>query len=144
MLKWNVVPWTPTGSDGRWAAPRVSDLEEARPALVAMLELLSELRAIITFGTPALTGLMRALTLNPPAEVVPVLGVPHPSQRNTRNRQESQRRIASAFEWASCRAHDGPPPPSSSAVSPTTSWARRQPPLGAAVGGRWRRRAWFG
>ena len=109
-LKWNVVPWTPTDRDGRWTSPRVADLEAARPALVAMLRRLPELRAVITFGAPALSGLMRALTSEPPTVVVPVLGVPHPSQRNTRHREESRRRIATAFEWAALRANDGSPP----------------------------------
>lgn len=109
-LKWNVVPWTPTDRDGRWATPRVGDLEAARPALVALLSHLPELRAVITFGAPALDGLMRALTLGPPTVVVPVLAVPHPSQRNARHREESQRRIATAFEWAALRANEGRPP----------------------------------
>ncbi|WP_411282589.1 uracil-DNA glycosylase [Lapillicoccus sp.] len=108
-LKWNVMPWTPTDRDGRWAAPRVGDLEAARPALVAILRHLPELRAVITFGAPALSGLMRALTLETPTVVVPVLGVPHPSQRNARRREESGRRIATAFDWAALRANEGRP-----------------------------------
>lgn len=98
-LRWNVVPWA-LGGPGGWRNPRAGDLVEAGPALVEVLALVPGLRVVVPLGTAALTGWMRHLTLHPPAHPVVTLGVPHPSQRNTRARAESGRRLQRALDTA--------------------------------------------
>lgn len=100
-VRWNVVPWAVTGSDGRWRAPRDTDLRHAAPMLAAVLAALPALQVVIAMGAPALTGVMRCLTTPPPPCPVPrVLGVPHPSQRNARGRAEALQRIQTALSLA--------------------------------------------
>lgn len=93
-LRWNVVPWALSHP------PTVRDLEEARPALGQLLSALPELRAIVTFGTPALTGVMRYFTLADDARVVPVLAAPHPSPANATGVQEKHQRAVTALRHA--------------------------------------------
>ncbi|WP_354594117.1 uracil-DNA glycosylase family protein [Frigoribacterium sp. PvP054] len=94
-LRWNIVPW----ALGR--APTVTDLDDARPALAQLLDSLPQLRAIVTFGTPALTGVMRYFTLEPRARVVPVLAAPHLSPANATRAGEKHLRAVTALRHAS-------------------------------------------
>lgn len=93
-LRWNVVPWALRRS------PTVSDLEEARPALGQLLDVLTEIRAIVTFGSPALTGVMRHFTLTDDARIVPVLAAPHPSPANATRYAEKHLRAVTALRHA--------------------------------------------
>lgn len=93
-LRWNVIPWAIPHSPG------VVDLDQARPALGQLLEALPELRVIVTFGTPALTGVMRYFTLADDVRVVPVLAVPHPSPANATRVAEKHRRAVNALRHA--------------------------------------------
>ena len=99
-LRWNVVPWALRNEDGRHRPPRVGDLAEAEPALRGMVAALPELRVVVTFGAPALTGMMRLLTVEEPPRLMPVLGVPHPSPRNGHRRAETRERILVALRTA--------------------------------------------
>jgi hypothetical protein len=93
-LRWNVIPWAVPRS------PTVTDLEDARPALEQLLGVLVDVRAIVTFGTPALTGVMRHFTLSADVRVVPVLAAPHPSPANATRFEEKHRRAVSALRLA--------------------------------------------
>ena len=99
-LRWNVMPWALLGADGRHRPPRVDDLAEAEPALRELVGALPELRVVVTFGAPALTGMMRLLTVEQPPRLLPVLGVPHPSLRNGHRRAETRQRILVALRTA--------------------------------------------
>lgn len=103
-LRWNVVPWALRNADGRHRPPRVDDLAAAEPALRSLLAALPGLRVVVTFGAPALTGMMRLLTVEEPARLLPVLGVPHPSLRNGHRREETRRRILVALRTAAAAA----------------------------------------
>jgi uracil-DNA glycosylase len=93
-LRWNVIPWALPRK------PTVDDLEEARPALGHLLTALPELRAVVAFGTPALTGIMRYFTLDAGARVVPVLAAPHPSPANATRSGEKHLRAVTALRHA--------------------------------------------
>ena len=99
-LRWNVVPWALRDADGRHRPPRVEDLVEAEPALRELVGSLPELRVVVTFGAPALTGMMRLLTVEYPPRLLPVLGVPHTSLRNGHRRAETRQRILVALRAA--------------------------------------------
>ena len=96
-LRWNVVPWPLHDSAGRRRAPLVADLDEARPALRAVFDVLGRLELVVAVGAPALSGVMRLLTLDRVVPLVQVLGVPHPSPRNARLRAESITRLENAL-----------------------------------------------
>lgn len=100
-VRWNVVPWPLYDPAGHRRAPVVADLDDAQPALAALLGLLPDLAVVVTVGAPALSGVMRLLTSAPSspdlAAVPRVLGVPHPSPRNARQRSESRRRLRHAL-----------------------------------------------
>lgn len=93
-LRWNIVPWALTN------AVSSADIEEGRLALGELLRVLPALRAIVTFGTPALTGVMRHLTLATDARPVAVLAAPHPSPANGRHRAEQHQRAVQALRLA--------------------------------------------
>ncbi|MFF0905411.1 UNVERIFIED_CONTAM: uracil-DNA glycosylase [Kocuria sp. CPCC 205316] len=103
-LRWNVVPWALRDEGGRQRPPRVEDLVEAGPALRELVGALPELRVVVTFGAPALTGMMRLLTVEEPPRLLPVLGVPHPSLRNGHRRAETRQRILVALRTAAAAA----------------------------------------
>jgi len=84
-VKWNAVPWAS-------AAPhRAPDLARAASRL---------LQVVITFGGTAAAVLATASTQADPPVLLPALAVPHPSQRNTRARQEALERIDRALTCA--------------------------------------------
>jgi Uracil DNA glycosylase superfamily len=76
MVAWNIVPWY-LGDERKIGAVRMSDIDEARPALLELLGLLRKLRVVILFGRKAQAGWRRA---QPPLDVA-VLEAPHPSGR---------------------------------------------------------------
>ncbi|WP_423920636.1 uracil-DNA glycosylase [Frigoribacterium sp. 2-23] len=97
-LRWNLIPWEIPGR------VRPADIDEGRHALGALLEVLPVLDAIVTYGTAALDGVMRHLTLDEHPRLIPVVAAPHPSPANGRHRSEQQRRSVQALRLASeCR-----------------------------------------
>lgn len=98
-LKWNIVPWALLHGDGGWRSPRPADLEQSQELLSELLPLLTELRLVVTAGRPALHGWTRHQSLHVD-RVIPLLAVPHPSQRNTAARAESRLRLENAFAFA--------------------------------------------
>lgn len=100
-VRWNVVPWALQASDGRRRGPTVVDLEEARPALDELLRALPHLAVVVTFGSAALEGWMRLLTLSGGHEtLLPTLAVPHPSPANGHRRAEAEDRTRRALRRA--------------------------------------------
>ncbi|NRQ49274.1 uracil-DNA glycosylase family protein [Aeromicrobium stalagmiti] len=99
-LRWNVVPWPTYDAAGHRRPPLVRDLEEARPALAALWAALPALQVVVAVGTPALQGVMRLMTIDETARVVPALGAPHPSPRNAHARAEAFNRLRVALERA--------------------------------------------
>ena len=93
-LRWNLIPWALPGR------PTRGDVEAGRIALGELLTRLPRLRAIVTFGTIALDGVMRHLTLDEDAVLVPVIAVPHPSPANGAHRSEQHRRAVQALRLA--------------------------------------------
>ncbi|PUA83139.1 uracil-DNA glycosylase [Nocardioides currus] len=98
-VRWNVVPWPLYDDSGRRRPPVVADLDEARPALSALLGLLPDLELVVAVGSPALTGVMRLLTSSDAVidRLPRVLGVPHPSPRNARQQVEARSRLRRAL-----------------------------------------------
>jgi len=93
-VKWNAVPWAS-------AAPhRAPDLARAASRLRQVLAHLPRLQVVITFGGTAAAVLATASTQADPPVLLPALAVPHPSQRNTRARQEALERIDRALTCA--------------------------------------------
>ena len=99
-LRWNIVPWAVHDRSGAWTAPGVGDLDAAQPALAQLLATLPALELVIVMGQRALAGYMRHVTVSAPERVLPVLATPHPSQRNTRSRDEAITRISNALAYA--------------------------------------------
>lgn len=92
IVAWNIVPWY-LGDDRKIGDVRPSDISEARPALLELLELLPELRAVILFGQKAQLGWRRAKA---PIDV-PVLEAPHPSGRWLNAHPEGRTKIVDAL-----------------------------------------------
>lgn len=99
-LRANVIPWHLGARGSIRRAPTVADLEDARPALSSLVGALPRLRVVVTFGTPALLGWMRLVTLSPGMPVLPVLAVPHPSPANGHRREEARTRTVNAMRSA--------------------------------------------
>jgi uracil-DNA glycosylase len=108
-VHWNIVPWVvyKTDEDGdrtdKWTTPKWPDVNGARPALQQLLDVLPDLRVVITMGDWALKGWSKHLTLSLPDTFgrTPVsLHVPHPSQRNTFAKDEALTRLNNAFTLA--------------------------------------------
>lgn len=76
IVAWNIVPWY-LGDERKIGAVGTRDIEEARPALLELLDLLPNLRVVVLFGRKAQAGWRRA---RPPIDI-PVLEAPHPSGR---------------------------------------------------------------
>ncbi|PPF21706.1 uracil-DNA glycosylase [Rathayibacter sp. AY1A7] len=93
-VRWNLIPWEIPGR------VRPADIEEGRLALGELLELLPALGAVVTYGTVALDGVMRYLTLHDDPRVVPVLAAPHPSPANGRHRADQHLRSVNALRLA--------------------------------------------
>jgi len=96
-LRWNLIPWEVPGR------VRPADIDEGRRALGALLEALPVLDAIVTYGTVALDGVMRHLTLDEHPRLIPVIAAPHPSPANGRHRAEQQRRSVQALQLAALK-----------------------------------------
>lgn len=86
-LRWNIVPWRPVGADGKWRAPRPTDVQGAMAPLIALQGLLPQLgddhRGSAGAARVDSASTLYAQTLGP------LLAVPYPSQRNTTGREES-------------------------------------------------------
>jgi hypothetical protein len=93
-VRWNLIPWEIPGRVGP------ADIDEGQRALAALLEVLPVLGAIVTYGTVALDGVMRHLTLDQHPRLVPVIAAPHPSPANGRHRAEQYRRSVQALRLA--------------------------------------------
>ncbi|VXB25860.1 hypothetical protein NOCARDAX2BIS_190012 [Nocardioides sp. AX2bis] len=89
-----------TGPDGWRRSPRIDDLEEARPALSALVTELVDLLVVVPFVSAAPEGWMRYLTLAAHPVLVPTLSVPHLSPANGHRRQEALDRTTAALEQA--------------------------------------------
>lgn len=104
-LRWNIIPWVspttpaPKGATGPGRAA-ATELDAARPALHELLLSLPSLRAVVTLGAPALTGVMRYFTLHPAPLLYPVLAAPHPSPANGVHRHEQHTRMVNALRRA--------------------------------------------
>ncbi|WP_116416876.1 uracil-DNA glycosylase [Subtercola boreus] len=96
-LRWNVVPWPLFDAAGVRRPPNADDLDEAQPALAAVIELMPGLSSIVTFGATALTAVMRYYTLHDHPVIVPVLAAPHPSPANGHRRGENHVRAVNAL-----------------------------------------------
>lgn len=105
-IRWNVVPWLPLDVDGGWRSPRSVDVQEAMEPLAQVRELLPQLRLVIAVGRPALHGWTWHQTMYR-QHLVPLLAVPHPSQRNSTGRAESLQRWRYALSEAARCATDG-------------------------------------
>ena len=68
--------------------------------LAALWAALPDLQVVVAVGTPALQGVMRLMTIDETARVVPALGAPHPSPRNAHARAEAFNRLRVALERA--------------------------------------------
>ncbi|GGL08058.1 hypothetical protein JOE58_002581 [Curtobacterium luteum] len=93
-LRWNLIPWEIPGR------VRPADIDEGRRALGTLLEVLPVLDAVVAYGTAALDGVMRHLTLDEHARLVPVIAAPHPSPAKGRHRAEQHRRSVQALRLA--------------------------------------------
>ncbi|GAA1907626.1 uracil-DNA glycosylase [Williamsia serinedens] len=96
-LKWNIVPWAVLDDAGRARTPDAGELAEAGAMLQEVLSVATAVEVVLTLGRPALAGYMAYLTAAPGRPLLPVVSAPHPSQRNTRGRDDAIRRIGVAF-----------------------------------------------
>lgn len=108
-LKWNIVPWAVLDDAGGARAPSASELAQGGGMLHDVLSVAADVEVVLTLGRPALAGYMAYLTAEPGRRLLPVVAAPHPSQRNTRGRDDAIRRIETAFTAVSThlRVHSG-------------------------------------
>ncbi len=79
LVTWNIVPWY-LGSDTKIRQAERRDLDEARPHLIELLDLLPSLAVVVLIGKRAAYG-WRCL-----GATLPTVEVPHPSPRNLNSR----------------------------------------------------------
>jgi hypothetical protein len=88
MVAWNIVPWY-LGDERAIGKVTTRDLDQARPALLELLSLLSKLRVVVLFGRVAQKGWDRMS----PASSVVVLRAPHTSGRWLNAHPEDRKKI---------------------------------------------------
>ncbi len=102
VVNWNIVPWY-LGDENRIGNVRTVDIDEARPALIDLLSLLPQLRAVVLCGRKAQAGWDRARI----AVDVEVLRAPHPSGRWLNAHPEDRDKIVAALVKAHALAYEG-------------------------------------
>jgi hypothetical protein len=102
IVAWNIVPWY-LGDERKIGEVGARDIEEARPALLELLDLLSELRVVVLFGRKAQAGWRRTAA----SVHVPVLEAPHPSGRWLNGHPEDRAVIVARLREALELARDG-------------------------------------
>jgi uracil-DNA glycosylase len=92
---WNIVPWY-LGTTTKIRTAGRSDIDAARPYLHRLVQLLPDLRVVLTIGKPARDGWKRyALTEQAPK--LQALACPHPSPQNLNTRPEARDQILTAL-----------------------------------------------
>lgn len=95
VVVWNIVPWY-LGSDAANAHPTTADLHASMPHLTRLLDLLPDLRVVLTVGRDAERGwAMRTAPRGRPEP--PAITCPHPGPTNIRTRPETRGRILDAL-----------------------------------------------
>lgn len=103
VLMWNLVPWD-IGLETKVQATNSAHHSVGTPALLQLLELLAQLRAIVFFGTKsqvAIPDVRRARS------DLPLIRCPHPSPTNLNTRPDSRAKIVEALSAAARAAVDG-------------------------------------
>lgn len=95
-VHWNAVPWY-VGKKEKIRAVTPSEVTDGRQWLIALLELLPELRVVLSMGVPARKALE---PLQPMLQErgVSVVSTWHPSPRNYNSRPQSRPQVLDAFE----------------------------------------------
>lgn len=102
-MHWNAVPWY-LGVPGKIRAATTTDVNEGRAWLLRLLDLLPDLRVLLTLGNRARDA-VTPLAVRVEERGITVLGAPHPSQRlynSTKGaaREEVHRAFARAVDLA--------------------------------------------
>ncbi len=99
-LKWNAVPWAVMDCGGHPRTPTPSEIADATPYLLSVLDAALHIDVVITLGKSALSGFTATTTLVAPHRLYRLAAAPHPSQRNAIARDTAIQRIANAFHSA--------------------------------------------
>jgi hypothetical protein len=98
IVSWNIVPWY-LGTDRRNRPPEHTEVESALPYLRGLLELLPDLRVVLTVGKAAQAG-WQQYRLTGARHLPPALPCPHPSPRNVNTRPAMRGQILAALQRA--------------------------------------------
>ena len=96
VLAWNIVPWYVGTMTKIWPV-NDKDLQQAAPYLRGLLDLLPDLRVVITFGDKPRRGWFRYL-ITDDAPLLPTLAVPHPSPRSLNPHPDNRELILNALQ----------------------------------------------
>jgi hypothetical protein len=122
MAIWNIVPWY-VGDEKHVRPVTDTELDAARPALLRLLGLLTELRIVVLLGDKSARGWLRAQI------PFPVLAAPHTSPRSLAGRPERRECIRHALTTALREAASRPPFRLSASAPGGGSRAEREPRL---------------